>query len=76
MDLGFSLSLDLTTITLVKSPTMLVLYFTLMLDFSPGSIGWLGNSGTTQPHEEKADVINKGSEPVFTKKNLCSPFEL
>ena len=75
MDLGFSLSLDLTTITFVKSPTMFVLYLTLILDFSPGSIGWLGNSGTTHPHEEKADVINNGSEPAFTKKKLCSPFE-
>ena len=46
-----------------------------MLDFSPGSIGCFGNSGTTQPHEEKADVINNGSEPAFTKKKLCSPFE-
>ena len=47
---------------------MFVLYLTLILDFSPGSIGCLGNSGTTHPHEEKADVINKGSEPAFTKK--------
>ena len=47
---------------------MFVLYLTLILDFPPGSIGYLGNSGTTHPHEEKADVINKGSEPAFTKK--------
>ena len=42
IDLGLFLALDLTTITFVKSPTMFVLYLTLILDFSPGSIGCFG----------------------------------
>ena len=63
MVFGEAESFDFTTMTLVKCPVLLVLYFTLM-SLSPfGGMGSFGHSGTTQPHDEKAELMTSGAGP-------------
>ena len=73
MVFGDSGSFDFTTITLVKCPVLLVLYFTLISPWPFGEIGSLGHSGTTHPHDEKAELMTSGTVPWLLKWNTCVP---
>ena len=69
---GASASLVFTTTTLVNGPAFPVLYLTLTLPLSFGASGSLGHSGTTQPHDENAEVMSSGASPSLAKKKTCS----
>jgi len=71
--LGVVVSFDFTTIDLIKFPIFVVLYFTVILDFSFGIIGCFGHSGTTQPQELKADIMLRGKSPLFENSKICVP---
>lgn len=66
-DLGEDVSFDFTTTTLVNRPIFPVLYFTSISPPPFGGIGSFGHRGTTQPHDEKAEVTTSGAEPWLLK---------
>src|SRR5690606_16618636 len=62
-------ALEVMVTVLVKGPTRLVSYFTLMELFAPGAIGSRGQVGTVHPQEPLALVMIRGSLPVLTNTN-------
>ena len=56
---------DSTVIDLLIGPTLLVLYFTVIVADCPGIKGSLLHLGTVQPQDERTFDRTKGTEPVL-----------
>ena len=74
--LGAFIALEVSVMLLEKAPTLLVAYFTLILEDSPAAIGSLGQVGTVHPQDPFAFVITKGEFPVLVKINSLYPSAL
>ena len=70
---GLSTALLVTVMVLVKPPTLLVLYFTLIVPVLPGMTGSFVHEGVVQPQEARTLERIKGSVPVLVKVKTQLP---